>query len=68
MAYFNTTEQAQDLEIAYQIISEHLTDTNNHTVAKLLDFALGKHEPEQDEIFYRATLAARDFIGAFKND
>ena len=52
----------QELENAYNLISDYLTDNNQHTLGKLLDFGLGRHYKEQDEILYRATLAAQNLI------
>ena len=51
-----------ELQNALTLILEDLEDNNDHTTGRLLEFAYGLHPQEQDELLYRARLAAQNFI------
>lgn len=57
---------AKALENAYELVSNDLTERNDHTTRTLLDFSLGKISPENDEVVYRARLAAQNFLANFQ--
>ncbi len=54
--------KCQQLWQAYGLVSEHLTDINAHTIGQLLDWVFNQTNPEKDEVFYRATLVAQNYL------
>jgi hypothetical protein len=59
----------KELEKAYEMVLADLEDRNSHTIGRLLAWDIGKYfSDREDEIMFRAWLAAKNFIESFKGE